>query len=42
MFFIAGPLLFLIYVNDLAEDLSDEMKLYIFADDVTLYTAQDS
>ena len=36
---ILGPLLFLIYINDLAENLSSNPKL--FADDTSLFSAVD-
>jgi hypothetical protein len=34
---ILGPILFLIYINDMSETVSDE-SLFLFADDTTLFT----
>ena len=36
---ILGPLLFLIYINDLSSDLSSETKF--FADDTSLFNVAD-
>jgi len=33
-----GPLLFLIYINDLADLFSDEAVIQLYADDVKLYS----
>ena len=35
---ILGPLLFLIYINDLSNDLSSIVKLKLFADDTSLFS----
>jgi len=36
---VLGPLLFLIYINDLAEAILDGCKIRLFADDALIYTA---
>lgn len=36
---ILGPLLFLIYINNLANNSPNEVKIKMFADDVKLYIA---
>lgn len=39
---ILGPLLFLIYINDLADCLSPHTESLLYADDTTIFTAHDS
>ena len=34
---ILGPLLFIIFINDLVDLCSDIIKMYLFADDAKLY-----
>jgi len=34
---ILGPVLFIIYINDLIESCGDDAKMYLFADDARLY-----
>ena len=34
---ILGPLLFIVFVNDLANSCEYKLKLYVFADDAKLY-----
>ena len=36
--FVLAPLLFLFYINNLAEDLSDDAVIALFADDVSILT----
>ena len=35
---ILGPVLFIIYINDLIELCGDDAKIYLFADDARLYS----
>ena len=34
---ILGPVLFIIYINDLIESCGEDAKIYLFADDARLY-----
>jgi len=34
---ILGPVLFIIYINDLIESCGEDAKIYLLADDVRLY-----
>jgi len=36
---VLGPLLFLIYINDLSKSVSDKCSSMLFADDTTFFTA---
>ena len=37
-----GPLLFIIYINDVADLFNDNIKCSLYADDVRLYSVIDS
>ena len=37
---VLGPLMFLLYINDIGENISTESKLRLFADDSLLYTVK--
>jgi len=34
---VLGPLLFIIYINDLVDSCCDDVNIYLFADDAKLY-----
>jgi len=34
---ILGPVLFIIYINDLIESYGEDAKMYLFVDDARLY-----
>ena len=34
---ILGPLLFIIFINDLVDICTDNIKMFLFADDATMY-----
>jgi len=35
---VLGPLLFIIYINDLVDSCCDNVNIYLFADDAKLFT----
>ena len=37
-----GPLLFLIFINDLCQDLPSDLNVFLFADDITMWTSQST
>ena len=39
---ILGPLIFLIFINDLCQALPSDLKAFLFADDITIWTAQST
>jgi hypothetical protein len=39
---VLGPLLFLIYINDVSDIFSNDVKLKLYADDLKVYTTVDS
>lgn len=38
---VLGPLLFLLFINDLADELGNFLTVQLFADDVKIYTVID-